>query len=225
MDTREKITKMYHELLCRNPDEEGLSFYVEKLENHDLTMDDVESILKSSKEYLQKQQVESKPDLFNLPNKLNLGCGFDKRKNYLNVDFQDFHKPDLVADITNLNMLPSNYFEEIIAQDVLEHFPRKDTLKVLSEWSRLLKSGGIIKLRVPNLLGLLSLFVDKQFESVEGHNRLVHNLFGTQAYSGDWHYTGFTKIILDDFLKRAGFVNVEYQDKDRWLFEIVAKKN
>jgi len=31
-------------------------------------------------------------------------------------------------------MLPTEYFEEIIAQDVLEHFPRDETIKVLKKF-------------------------------------------------------------------------------------------
>ncbi len=57
------------------------------------------------------------------PDRLNLGCGWDLREGYLNVDVHDFHKPDLVADVTKLDMLPSGRYREIIAQDVLEHLP------------------------------------------------------------------------------------------------------
>jgi hypothetical protein len=34
-----------------------------------------------------------------LPRKLNLGCGWDKRDGYLNVDLHGSHDPDLVADV------------------------------------------------------------------------------------------------------------------------------
>src|SRR4051794_7895478 len=68
------------------------------------------------------------------PRRLNLGCGFDIREGYLNVDVNDFHKPDLVCDITNLRDLPANYFDEVLAQDVLEHIPRLKTQDTLAEW-------------------------------------------------------------------------------------------
>ena len=73
-----------------------------------------------------------------LPKKLNVGCGFDIRPGFLNVDAAAFHDPDLVADVTDLRMLPDGYFEEIVAQDVLEHFERSKTSTALTEWSRLL---------------------------------------------------------------------------------------
>jgi predicted SAM-dependent methyltransferase len=60
--------------------------------------------------------------------KLNLGCGFDHRAGYLNVDMHPFTNPDLVADVLDLSMLPAATYDEIIAQDVLEHFRWCDTL-------------------------------------------------------------------------------------------------
>lgn len=89
-----------------------------------------------------KYKTLSEFDYSKYPKKLNLGCGFDIRPDYINIDFQDFHNPDLVADIRKLDMLPSGLYDEVIAQDCLEHFPRCDTEPALFEWSRLLKTGG-----------------------------------------------------------------------------------
>ncbi len=174
------------------------------------------------------EKIEYKPlsdfDYSKYPKKLNLGCGFDIRRGYLNVDFQDFHNPDLVGDIRKLDMLPSGFYEEIVAQDCLEHFPRCDTEPALAEWSRLIKSGGVLKLRVPNLIGLLELFLWESKQSVEDQKTLVQCLYGTQAYDGDWHLTGFTQILLEHYLEKAGFCNMKFQTRDHWLFEITCKK-
>ncbi|MEH2046195.1 class I SAM-dependent methyltransferase [Nostoc sp.] len=163
-------------------------------------------------------------DYLQYPRKLNIGCGFDIRSAYLNVDFQDFHNPDLVADIRKLDMLPSEFYEEIIAQDCLEHFPRLDTEPALAEWSRLLKSGGILKLRVPDLIGLLKLFSWKSNQSIEEQKVLVQCMYGTQAYNGDWHLTGFTQILLEHYLEEAGFNKIKFETKDHWLFEVTCQK-
>src|SRR6478672_11115968 len=61
------------------------------------------------------------------PRRLNLGCGFDYREGFLNIDLNDFHKPDLVADVRNLHSLPSDFYEELVANDVLEHLERAET--------------------------------------------------------------------------------------------------
>ena len=163
-------------------------------------------------------------DYVKYPLKVNLGCGFDIRSDYLNIDFQEFHNPDLVADIRKLDMLPSGVYEEILAQDCLEHFPRSDAEPTLLEWSRLLKCGGILKLRVPDLIGLLELFNWESKQSVEDQKTLVQCLYGTQAYNGDWHLNGFTKVLLEHYLKQAGFCNIKFDSLDHWLFEVVCEK-
>jgi predicted SAM-dependent methyltransferase len=156
--------------------------------------------------------------------KLNLGCGFDLRSGYLNVDFQDFHKPDLVADVRDLWMLPSGYFDEIVAQDILEHLPRLDAPKALAEWSRLLRTGGVLYLRTPNIVGLAELCGHPEKQSIDEQKLLVQCLFGTQAYTGDWHHTAFTESLLGYYLAEAGFKIVTLSPKDHWLFEVTAER-
>jgi predicted SAM-dependent methyltransferase len=77
-----------------------------------------------------------------LPRSLNVGCGFDMRSGFLNVDFAPNTTPDLSADVTHLPMLPDGHFDVIVAQDVLEHFERAKTSVALAEWARLLSPAG-----------------------------------------------------------------------------------
>lgn len=156
------------------------------------------------------------------PKKLNLGCGFDIKDGYLNIDFQDYHHPDLVADVTELEMLPNDYYEEIVAQDVLEHIGREKTGSVLKRWCELLCEGGELYLRSTSIIDLAELMKKKQDPMF--HQELVQCLFGTQHYNGDYHYTGFTKPLLYYYLYSAGFQVIDIKNKDEWLFEVFAKK-
>jgi predicted SAM-dependent methyltransferase len=158
------------------------------------------------------------------PKKLNLGCGFDKREGYLNIDLNSFHEPDLIADICNLGMLPSDFYDEIVAQDVLEHIPRTKTKSVLAEWNRLLKIGGTLKLRVPNLLALLSLLNRKEYQKARKQEEILQHLFGTQKYNGDFHHIAFTELLLKDYLMSTGFTILDISYKDKWLFDVIAQK-
>jgi len=158
------------------------------------------------------------------PRRLNLGSGFDYREGFLNVDLNAFHKPDLVADVRRLDQLPSGFYDEVVAEDVLEHLGRTETLTTLSEWSRLLRIGGTLRLRVPDLVGLLNLISDRQRQSVEEQERLVRCLFGTQNYTGDYHHTGFTEVLLRHYLEQTGFSQLAIRHRDGWLFDVEATK-
>jgi predicted SAM-dependent methyltransferase len=207
---------VYVNYLRRPPDLEGKAFYLKWLrEGH--TRQDLLAAIRSSREF---RSIAF--DYFQYPPRLNLGCGFDIKSGYLNVDFQDFHNPDLVADIRSLTMLPSDFYEEIIAQDCLEHLPRCDTVPTLKEWFRLLKAEGVLRLRVPNLIGLLRLLESANL--VEAQERLIQNLFGTQSYTGDWHFVGFTQLLLNHYLKEVGFSEVFFEVQDQWLFNVTARK-
>lgn len=159
----------------------------------------------------------------NLKKKINLGCGFDHREDYLNVDLNDFHKPDLIADVTDLYMLPENYFEEILAYDILEHIERTKTIKTLVEWNRILKIEGLLKIQVPSLIDLVDLLKKNQ-QDISMSQELIRACFGTQNYTGDFHYTSFTKQLITYQLSESGFELLTCKLRDDWLLELIAKK-
>lgn len=161
-------------------------------------------------------------DLASLPRRLNLGCGFDRRDGYVNVDFQDFHEPDLVADVRHLDELPDDHFQEVLAVDVLEHLERGDTMPTLREWCRVLAPGGVLRLQMPDVTALGRIFRER--DSVEAHELFLHHLYGTQAYTGDYHQAGFTDVSLVAQLTEAGFDAIVLDTKDGWLLCAEARK-
>jgi predicted SAM-dependent methyltransferase len=156
------------------------------------------------------------------PKRLNLGCGYDHREGFLNVDLHEFHNPDLLADVTKLDMLPDGIYEEIIAQDVLEHLPRTETVNVLREWSRLLRVGGRLHLRVPSVIDLAELMKKPEHQNIAQQELFVQCLFGTQAYTEDTHYTTFTEPLLRHYLAEAELAPDTWGIRDEWLFEVDA---
>lgn len=175
-------------------------------------------------ERFEKGEIEVSFDFTKHPRKINLGCGFDKRKGFLNIDINAFHDPDLVCDITNLRLLPSAYYEYAIAKDVLEHIQRLKIRNTLKEWNRILKIGGVLELQVPNVIGLLTLLTKEENKSPIMQEKLLQCLFGTQADDGDFHYIGFTDILIKSLLESTGFVIEQITIKDEWLFLIRARK-
>ncbi len=80
--------------------------------------------------------------------KLNLGAGNDIKSGYVNHDLVALNGIDVVHD---LNVYPwpmeSQSFDEVIAFDLLEHLD--DFMKAMEEIHRIMKPGGILKIRVP----------------------------------------------------------------------------
>jgi predicted SAM-dependent methyltransferase len=163
-------------------------------------------------------------DYAKFPRRLNLGCGFDLRQGYLNVDLQSCHKPDLIADVGELDFLPAGYYEEILAQDVLEHLPRMSTCKTLVHWNRLLAPGGLLRLRVPNVLAILERMASGTNQSVAKQEELIQFLFGTQAYTGDFHLTSFTEVLLRHYLQTTGYEVVSIETMDDGNFDATSRK-
>ncbi len=159
-----------------------------------------------------------------LPTRINLGCGWDIRPGWLNVDLFDMHKPDLVADVTSLPMLPDAAFQEVLAQDVLEHLARNKVAPALNEWSRLLAPGGTITLRVPSLPDAAAMLSLPERQPPDKADEIIHLIYGTQAYGGDFHLSGYTFRTLAHQLAGAGLLICEARLRDQWLIEAVARK-
>jgi SAM-dependent methyltransferase len=158
------------------------------------------------------------------PRRLNLGCGYDHRPGYLNVDNLARHEPDLLADVRDLGALPSDWFDEVLAHDVLEHLPRADTAPALREWTRVLRKGGTLSLRVPSFLHLAEVLLCGDYQSPGFHVGIVQCAHGTQAYDGDFHLTSFTPLLLERALHEVGLMPRTAKLLDGWMLEVVAEK-
>ncbi|MBI4438749.1 methyltransferase domain-containing protein [Candidatus Woesearchaeota archaeon] len=81
--------------------------------------------------------------------RLNLGCGEKPMKGYLNVDVVKWPGVDMVLDIEKTPWpFPENHFEEVRAENVLEHVHNLDA--VMAETERVLKPDGVFSIIVPH---------------------------------------------------------------------------
>lgn len=82
--------------------------------------------------------------------KLNLGAGkLDVRKGYINLDIINYPNIDIVWDLNKLPLpFKNNEFNEILALSILEHIEKY--IPLMNELYRILKPGGIIKIRTPH---------------------------------------------------------------------------
>ena len=104
----------------------------------------------------------------------------------------------------------SNIFDLVYASHVLEHFKKKNVLKVLNEWVRVLKPGGILRISVPCFENLTKIYkIDKNI------NNIIGPLMGGQTYKENFHYNIFNKNKLSSLMEQAGLEAIHPWDFSR----------
>lgn len=121
--------------------------------------------------------------------KLNVGSGGTPLDGYIPVDRKLGGEayPLAYADGTA---------DEIRASHVLEHFDWDTVPKVLADWFRVLKPGGVLKVAVPNMR-----WVAEHLDNPMSPRYLM----GGQTDENDYHKSAFTLETLSDLLKQTGF--------------------
>lgn len=80
--------------------------------------------------------------------KLNIGCGYDIRKGYINIDVKEGVGVDLVLDATSLHLpFDDNSVDEILLYHVLEHMVYR--YEFIEECKRILKKDGLLHIKLP----------------------------------------------------------------------------
>lgn len=155
---------------------------------------------------------------------LHVGCG-PARLNLpdheeIRVDLNPDAQPDLVADFRHIPREPASC-DVVYASHCLEHIPWTDVLPTLTHWKSLLRPGGKVHIRVPDLECVARAIVFRSLDHVMyqspagpvtarsmlyGHETPPHDI-GTNP--GMRHQTGFTEKTLIQVLKDAGFTECE----------------
>jgi len=156
------------------------------------------------------------------PTRINVGCGYDKKADYLNIDMDPACSPDLLIRNNDHSIIPHRHFDEVYAKDVMEHIPRPAVLGAVLDWASWLKPGGRLFVQTSSVLDA----ADRLREAVSFADQTVWTicLFGNQAHPGDFHHVGFTVTTLKVHLLAAGFEIDSIRLLDRWMFCVDAHK-
>ena len=138
--------------------------------------------------------------------KIYLGSRNVKPEGYKTVDISPNCNPDIVADITDMPQIADKSCSEVVASHVLEHLAWPESFKALSEMTRILKIGGIIKIAVPDLR-LLSEIIKSGSSSFFAAG-MIFGAGGTNYF--DQHHYGFTAEMLIQILSALGFSNFDW---------------
>jgi predicted SAM-dependent methyltransferase len=98
----------------------------------------------------------------------------------------------------------------IYACHVLEHFVRTVFMNVLQEWRRVLKSGGLLRVSVPDFRFCAEIYYEKGLE--DGLSGLISLISGGQRDEHDFHKMIFDEPFLTSAFEELGFTSVRRWD-------------
>jgi len=102
--------------------------------------------------------------------------------------------------------------EAIYASHLLEHFSHRDVPKILKHWFDKLQTSGWLHLNVPDMEWVCKEMVkagDYASPIYNSQESIINNIFyGTQAHEGEYHKSGYAKLILTNLLSQAGFTDI-----------------
>lgn len=143
-------------------------------------------------------------------NKLHLGCGEKHLPGFYHIDILDFKHIDHQSDVRRLDFIPDDSVQLIYCSHVLEHFGRWEIPGIISEWHRVLVSGGILRLAVPDFSACAQLYYEDGLQ--DGLTGLVGLICGGQKDDFDFHKMIFDEPSLSKILFDAKFSAVHRWD-------------
>lgn len=142
--------------------------------------------------------------------KINIGCGWRNfGDDWIHIDGGNYEHLDY-NDISNLVQFDDNSVELIYASHVIEYFNREEVIPLLTEWKRVLKPYGVLRLAVPNFPVLAKLYLQKKISL----NQILGPLYGKMPMGSEtiYHKTTYDFYSLKKLLGSLDFCNVRQYD-------------
>lgn len=149
--------------------------------------------------------------------RLNIGCGHRRLEGYLGIDVVAGAAVDLVAPAYQIP-LPDGCADEILSVHMWEHLFLWECEPTLAEWTRLLRSGGLLVLELPDIykcaLNLVSEIQGRP--TYKGGKKkdqgTMWGIYGDprerKPYMG--HRWGWTPQTLEAFLTAHGYTRITH---------------
>ncbi|HLG25011.1 MAG TPA: methyltransferase domain-containing protein [Candidatus Nanoarchaeia archaeon] len=103
--------------------------------------------------------------------RLNLGCGYDYRKDWINVDNDRKKKADLYFNIDKYPYpFKKEEFDHILASHIVEHL--ENPFRFMDEIKRILKKDGVLEIIVPHCTNIMAF--DPQHRTYYSYKSMNH---------------------------------------------------
>jgi predicted SAM-dependent methyltransferase len=135
---------------------------------------------------------------------IHLGCGEINAPGFINVDALPFSHVHYNQGLEDLHIFPDEYADLMYASHVLEHFGHREVPRVLREWQRVLKRGGVLRLAVPDFDKIVGIYLSEERDV----KKILSPLMGGQGNPYNFHKSVFNEAHLKKILLSAGFREV-----------------
>ncbi len=159
---------------------------------------------------------------------LNLGCGTNIHKDWVNIDIWSKDPSVIRHDLKNGIPFPDGKFDAVYHSHILEHFSKNDAVNFICECSRVLKKGGIIRVCVPDLEQISKWYLSSLENAIankplakENYEWMMLELLDqtTRTESGG----EMAKFLQQPELKNKDFIYQRVGDEARGIRELYSK--
>jgi predicted SAM-dependent methyltransferase len=144
--------------------------------------------------------------------RLHWGCGTITPYGWVNSDIQAHPGVDVVADIRSGLPFSDNEFDYIASIHALPEIPYCDLDKTLRELFRVLRSGGVLRLGLPDMDKAIRAYNTKDIDYFLIPDEHVISLSGKMIVQLSWYGLSrcmFTGDFTTELLNRAGFRDIK----------------
>jgi len=142
----------------------------------------------------------------------DIGCGLRPDPIHLEgdvvrFDFNKVTQPDVLCDVRKIPE-PAGKFDIVLASHILEHLGMWEAPQAIEEWTRILKIGGKLIVRVPNIDWAMKRILERKQSPYD-----LQMLYGMQTDPGQYHKVGFWKESLEalaQMITELGEIKVEF---------------
>lgn len=142
--------------------------------------------------------------------KINIGCGQNYRKGFINVDAFDKSVADMTMSAHHMEF-EDNVADLVECSHVLEHLGAVRGIYAIAEFYRVLTPGGTLRIATPDIATAFESFKERKSDD---RKYLMNWIYGLDT-EGMSHKYGYPEELLRDLLSEAGFVSI--QTKQRWI--------
>ena len=141
--------------------------------------------------------------------KLNIGAGpTNFGSDWIHIDAANYKH--ITENDIYLYKWPKESVDLIYSSHTLEYFSWHTAFKVLTEWKRTLKLGGILYLAVPDFEAMAKLYISKKCKLQD----IIGPLYGRMQSNRKWiyHKTVYDYEKLYELLNEVGYKNINKYD-------------